>query len=148
MARPPTTDSQIKLRLMKDLRERLDQAAASNRSSLNTEVVRRLEASFAAEPFRDLAGVAKDFEMLGDRLDRVCDRLEATNEALALGDLIVAELDNLTATENRYDGSPEQLRARSSIIRGLAWPMQRWRNLRDVVTRRFREANLPAGGQT
>jgi DNA-binding transcriptional regulator GbsR (MarR family) len=49
-ARRAATDTvQLKLRIREELRRKLERAAAKREVSLNTEMVERLEASFAAE---------------------------------------------------------------------------------------------------
>ena len=46
---PRQTDPQYKLRLTPELKERLDEAAKDNNRSLNSEILARLEGSFASE---------------------------------------------------------------------------------------------------
>jgi len=49
MATPKQTDPQFKLRLTSDLKEAIEQAAASNNRSMNAEIVDRLSASVQAD---------------------------------------------------------------------------------------------------
>jgi hypothetical protein len=46
MARKRTDVVKLQLRLLEGLRRRLEQAAADNKHSMNTEIIERLEASF------------------------------------------------------------------------------------------------------
>jgi hypothetical protein len=148
MTHEPTDTAQIKLRVRKELRLKLEAEAQRRRVNLTTEMVRRLEASFAEKPLVDLASAARDVGFVVTQLETAWSRLAATQETLALINLVLVEIDTLIGMENRGDETPEKFRARTERIRGLAWPVQRLRDLRKAVEQEFREAILPRERQS
>jgi hypothetical protein len=70
MARKPADQVQLTLRFTEALRLRLEKAAEKNNRSLNEEIIRRLEASFAKEDTRQQMEEFADqiFERFGKTL--------------------------------------------------------------------------------
>jgi hypothetical protein len=103
----------------------------------------RLALSFEEKPLGDLAATAKAVDLIVTELERAWRRLEATREALALGDLVMAEIQDLIAAKYRQDDYAERVRMALARIEALAWPAQQWRRLRAAVDQRLRETRLP-----
>jgi hypothetical protein len=82
MARKPTDMVQLKLRFSEALRRRLERAAARNNRSMNTEIIHRLQGSFAFEA--GTAQASRDRKYLSEmreRLDEIIALLGRAEEA-------------------------------------------------------------------
>ena len=129
MPRKPTDDAQIKLRISRHLRAKLDIEAKQHRISLNSEVTRRLDASLTAKSHGDIAAITQDLREIATELEIAWARLEATREVLVLGDLIT------TAIIDHGE--------RFEWVEQLAWPAKQWRRLRATVDQPLSWARHP-----
>jgi Arc-like DNA binding domain len=84
MARKSTDTVQLKLRFSETLRRKLERAAARNNRSMNTEIIHRLEESFAlaAAERAGAAAARHDLENssdteIGEKLDKIFALLQA-----------------------------------------------------------------------
>lgn len=99
MPREPTDIVEPKLRIRESLRAKLEVEAARQQTSLNAEMVRRLEDSFDDKPranlataTRDFATSAQDLRQIATRIETGWERLEATQTLLLLTDLLTAKV--------------------------------------------------------
>jgi hypothetical protein len=125
MPREPVNTAQLKFRIHKRLRAKLEFAAQRRHLTLNSEVTRRLEASFDDEIRGDFATIAQNLDLLITQLETAWMRLEATREVLVLGDLLTTKIIN--------HGE------RHEWVKDLTWPAQEWRRLRATVDQPLRE---------
>jgi hypothetical protein len=123
--RKPADIAHVNLRVRENLRRRLEIEAKRRRFSLNSEIHARLEQSFYDKAHGDIWEIART-------LKDNCLRLEATEELLALGDLVMEEL--------KRGGSAEEIAER---VKGLvAGPVQKWSAIRDLLHQQDREERL------
>jgi hypothetical protein len=101
LPREPTDIVEPKLRIRESLRAKLEAEAARQQTSLNSEMVRRLEDSFDDKPRANLATAAHDFATsaqdlrhIATRIETEWERLEATRTFLLLADLLTEKILN------------------------------------------------------
>lgn len=101
MLRNPADYVEIKLRVPKDLRRKLEAEATRQQSSLNAEMMRRFEASFENKPRVNLEKAAQDFATAAadilhvtKRMETEWERLDATRTFLLLTDLLTEKIVN------------------------------------------------------
>jgi hypothetical protein len=101
LPREPTDIVEPKLRIRESLRAKLEAEAARQQTSLNSEMVRRLEASFDDKPranletaAHDYATSAQDLRQIVSEIENAWLRLEATRTFLLLADLLTEKILN------------------------------------------------------
>jgi hypothetical protein len=101
LPREATDIVEPKLRIRESLRAKLEAEAARQQTSLNSEMVRRLEDSFDDKPranlttaARDFATSAQDLRDIAHSMEREWERLGATRTFLLLVDLLTEKIVN------------------------------------------------------
>lgn len=90
MNRKPSDPVKTNLRFTEALRSRLEKAATKNNRSMNEEIIRRLEASFAKEDRR------QEFDQLADRIvTRIGGQGDGLQTLEFIADRIVAKMREL-----------------------------------------------------
>jgi hypothetical protein len=79
-SRQPTDTAHVNLRIREHLRAKLAAEAERNQVSLNSEMMRRLEASFEDQHRAHIAAVAQRLGLIIGQLETAWQRLEATRE--------------------------------------------------------------------
>jgi hypothetical protein len=120
--------AQLKMRIPRHLHGKLESEAQRHRKSLTNEIVLRLVESFEKKTFRTLAEGIQDLQTKIDQMDGAWLRLEMSRENMLMGEVLAEGIEALTAIVNRFDGSPEKLKALTEKIHELAWPVQRLRS--------------------
>src|SRR5262245_718340 len=84
MSRKPSDIAQFKLRIRESLRRQLENAAARNKNSINSEIANRLHASFQADNARALDEIVADLDHIrqGFAVLLGADKLAADPKAL------------------------------------------------------------------
>jgi hypothetical protein len=125
LPRKPTDVAHVNLRIREGLRRRLEADAKRRRVSLNSGIMLLLETALLDKPRDDFATIA--MTLTGD-----LERLEATQELLALGDLVMEEL--------KSGGGGDEIVERVKVL--VAGPVQKWCAIRELVNQRDREERL------
>jgi hypothetical protein len=136
--RNPTEYVEVKLRVPKDLRLKLEAEATRRQSSLNGETLRRIESSFDDKPRATLATAAEDYgtsaqdiRLVTTQMETAWRQLEATQTFLLLADLITTKI--LDRGE------------RDEAVKDLVVYARDLRRLRASVEQRCRETVWPSG---
>ncbi|MBS7542519.1 Arc family DNA-binding protein [Ancylobacter oerskovii] len=90
------------LRMMPDLRERIEAAARENGRSMNAEIVARLEASFEAEEVDEQSRYEADFERYAERIAQ-----DAAAKAAAQSLQLVLELGEVSHDRRHLRFKPD-----------------------------------------
>ena len=151
MLRNPTEYVEVKLRVPKDLRRKLEAEAARQQTSLNGETLRRLEDSFDDKPRANLASAAHDFATIAQDLRYVATRieteraqLEATRTFLLLVDLLTEKIVNHPVRDASGGELPAQ--AWTDFSRDISVYAQEVRRMRASVDQQRREEWTSRGG--
>ena len=144
MPREPTDIVEPKLRIRESLRARLEAEAARQQTSLNAEMVRRLEDSFDDKPranlataTRDFATSAQDLRQIATRIETEWERLDATRTFLLLVDLLTEKIVNHAVRD--ASGGELSAQAWTEFSRDLSVYARELRRLRASVDQQRRE---------
>jgi hypothetical protein len=109
--RKKTDIVQFKLRLREELRKRLEAAATAKDTSLNSEMVHRLEQSFVRDTTRDRLDAINSIQ---DRLDAL---INARDSLQGRFDALIGKLSPILDTPPRETDKEQQARLRSDLKR-------------------------------
>jgi len=144
MLRNPAEYIEVKLRVPKDLRLRLEAEATLRQSSLNGETLRRIESSFDDTPRATLATAAEDYgtaardlRQVADRIENEWNRLGATQTFLLLTDLLTTKI--LDHNVRDASGAEISTHAWTEFFRNLEWLAKELRGIRASVDHQRRD---------
>ena len=142
MSRPISSSRNCRIR--ESLRAKLEAEATRQQSSLNAEMVRRLEASFEDKPranletaAHDFATSAQDLRQIATRIETEWERLDATRTFLLLVDLLTEKIVNHAVRDQ--SGGELSAQAWTDFGRDLSVYARELRRLRASVDQQRRE---------
>src|SRR5262245_25615563 len=91
--RKPSVIVAIKLRIREKLRARLEAAAARNRTSMNSEIAQRLEASFEAQSKQTFFDTSQDMQIHWARWGQALHELNKQGDLLRATEKLLAAID-------------------------------------------------------
>ena len=144
MPREPTDIVEPKLRIRESLRAKLEAEATRQQTSLNAEMVRRLEDSFDDKPranlataLPDFATSAQDLRQIATRIETEWERLDATRTFLLLVDLLTEKIVNHAVRDESGGELPAQ--AWTDFSRDISVYARELRRMRASVDQQRRE---------